>query len=627
MEVIMYLLPAPQKIVYRQQEFILKYNTRIILHSALSFHEVNYAKILQEQIEESLAFHLDISKTDQRESNTIFLRTSNELRTEEYQLLIVEDQITITGGDTNALLHGVQTLRQMIIQKGAALPCLEINDFPELKNRGFYHDVTRGRIPTLQTLKLLADKMSYYKLNQLQLYIEHSFLFKDFSEVWRDDTPLTAEEIMEFDRYCKGLNIELVPSVASFGHLHKILSTKTYEELCELEGSNDREFSFIERMQHHTVDVTNEKSFDMIKKMFMEFIPLFTSGQFNLCADETFDLGKGKSKSLADTLGTERIYVDFLKKLCSFLVAQGKRPMFWGDIIISNPEMIKELPKEVICLNWDYNTDVPDTNTKKLSGLGVSQYLCPGVHGWRHFINRNDFAYDNIKRMSNYAHQYNAEGLLNTDWGDLGHINHPEFSMPGMIYGAAFSWNSKFLGFDEINKQISKVEYQDSSESFVSIINKLASFDDSLWDQVIEYKEMSQCGTSEEELNNILKRLCSNHTLQSEDVLLEAIQELYQIVPFMQQYKRYVVKPYLVMAEGILLFHKIGAAIGQYRHQLKGPFVHEPLKLAVKLEYWFQDYKEIWRSQYKESELYRLQEIVNWYADILREVPVRSRFE
>ena len=77
----------------------------------------------------------------------------------------------------------------------------------QIPNRGFYHDVTRGRVPKLSFLKKMADRMAYYKMNQLQLYIEHTFLFRDFSEIWRDDTPLTAEEIMELDHYCLELSL------------------------------------------------------------------------------------------------------------------------------------------------------------------------------------------------------------------------------------------------------------------------------------------------------------------------------------------------------------------------------------------------------------------------------------
>ena len=83
---------------------------------------------------------------------------------------------------------------------------------------------------SLDSLKKLVDKMAFYKQNQFQLYIEHIYLFRDLTEVFRDDTPLTAEEILELDKYCYERGIELVPSLATFGHLCKLLKTKSYEK-------------------------------------------------------------------------------------------------------------------------------------------------------------------------------------------------------------------------------------------------------------------------------------------------------------------------------------------------------------------------------------------------------------
>ncbi|WP_455717358.1 hypothetical protein [Anaerosporobacter sp.] len=78
-----------------------------------------------------------------------------------------------------------------------------------------------------------------------------------------------------------------------------------------------------------------------------------------------------------------------------------------------------------------------------LRSFQEKQILCPGVIGWNQLVNANADAYENIKRICTYAYQYDAIGVLNTDWGDYGHVNHPEFSMIGMIYGAAFSWNKE----------------------------------------------------------------------------------------------------------------------------------------------------------------------------------------
>lgn len=606
----MYLIPQPQKMNVKGQNYILRYDTRIIVNNDLGMKEVNYAKILKDNILENIGFSLSITKSDQAEDG-IYLTISSDLNQAEYRLAIAEKSIVITGGSSEGLLYGVQTLRQVIENHGAVLPCLIIEDYPEIPNRGFYHDVTRGRIPTLATLKAMADKMSYYKLNQLQLYVEHSFLFRDFSEVWRDDTPLTAEEIIELDSYCQSLNIELVPSIASFGHLYKVLKTKTYSHLCELENSDKEEFSFVNRMLHHTVDVTNEESFAMIKRMLHEYLPLFSSKQFNICSDETFDLGKGKSKKLADEVGTNRIYVDFLKKLCEFIKSQGKSPMFWGDIIIEQPELIHELPKDVVCLNWNYDTEVTDSNVKKLYDTGVTQYICPGVHGWNHLINRLEYAYINISSMCNFAHQYKAAGVLNTDWGDYGHICHAEFSTTGMIYGAAFSWNSNLLPFEEMNKQISMLEYQDNTETFLTIIHEISSQDESLWGNIVEYKEGFEKSFTKE---------CIDHAVQANPEVEASILKLYAVIGNMDRSRRGVVKAYIIMAKGILLLHTLQATIGKYKYNINNTLAANPSKLAVDLEYWLKDYKELWRSIDKEAELYRIQNVIFWYADLLRDL-------
>lgn len=616
----MYIIPNPQSLSYTDGEFILKYDARIILNPLLNFSEYHYAELLQQNIGKHLGYAPAITKSGQLEDNCISLELSSGLKPQEYTIHIHKKQILLTGGSKSGLLYAVQTLSQIVSQCKAVIPCLEIRDYPQLENRGFYYDVTRGRIPTLETLKALADKLSYYKLNQLQLYIEHSFLLKDFSEVWRDDTPLTAQEILELDRYCKDLNIELVPSIASFGHLHKILSTKSYCELCELEDSSLAPFSFMSRMEHHTVDITNEESFLMIEKMLTEFILLFSSQLFNICADETFDLGKGKSKALAKQIGTDQMYLNFVNKICKIVKQHGKQPMFWGDIIAANPGAIKELPEDIICLNWDYCTNASDINVKKLKEAGATQYLCPGIYGWRRLMNHLRNAYDNVSLMCQYAHRYEAAGLLNTDWGDYGHINHPEFSTSGMIYGAAFSWNSKIPEFEEVNRQISVVEYLDRSGNLVSIFSKMGSQDYYLWLHAVQFKELTQRNAPQEELEKLFAEVNSASLPQSNQTMTEAIDELYHLLPKLDSQRQNVVKPYLIAAKGILIFNSIGMVLSRKYGAQKALEDFTPKSLAIALEYWFHDYKEIWRSSSKEGELYRIQEVITWYADYLREM-------
>lgn len=64
--------------------------------------------------------------------------------------------------------------------------------------------------------------------------------------------------------------------------------------------------------------------------MLAEYGALFSSDKFNICADETFDLGCEKSRGTAEQIGTEQMYVDYLKELCGFLDNRGKRVQFSG---------------------------------------------------------------------------------------------------------------------------------------------------------------------------------------------------------------------------------------------------------------------------------------------------------
>ena len=103
-------------------------------------------------------------------------------QTEAYKLAINENGILIEADAEAGAFWAIQTLRQ-IFANGDEVPYLEICDKPDFEHRGFYHDITRGKIPTVETIKQLIDQMAYYKLNSLQLYVEHVYEFEECKEL------------------------------------------------------------------------------------------------------------------------------------------------------------------------------------------------------------------------------------------------------------------------------------------------------------------------------------------------------------------------------------------------------------------------------------------------------------
>lgn len=607
----MYLIPKPQQCVWKEGIFVIEYDRKIVIDPSCGQEAFFYAKMLNQELETYAGFVLAVTRGKSKKTAVTLTVEKGNLEAESYRMTVNERGIVITGGTERGVLYGVQTLRQIIRQTGACIPCLDILDYPEMANRGLYYDVTRGRIPTMAYLKQLVDKMTFYKLNQLQLYIEHSFLFEDESEVWRDDTPLTAEEILELDTYCRERSIELVPSVSSFGHLYKALRTRTYRHLCELPDTAELPFGFADRMEHHTLDVSNEESLAFAKKRIEEYMSLFTSKHFNICADETFDLGKGKSRELAEEKGSRAIYLDFVKQLCEFVVEKGKIPMFWGDIICGFPEAVNELPEGTICLNWGYDKYQTDETTRLLAEAGAIQYSCPGVSGWDQLVNKLDAAYENIRRMCSYAAKYGSVGVLTTDWGDCGHVNHPDFGAAGMIYGAAFSWNLEIPSFEEINRQISRIEYLDSSEQMVSLAAEISKHWVFKWRDLVNLKEHRKVDFSSDQ---------SARTAKEKEALERLKRQLYELIPHLGTEKRALIKPYLVAIDGMELIQEAGVIFGEEipKEDQREELQRNAVGLAVRLEEWFYQYKQVWRSVSRESELYRIQEVIFWCADALR---------
>lgn len=628
----MYLLPQPDNLRLFEGKVGLRYNSCIVIGAKIPSDMVSdafsHAKLLQKELKEVTGFTFSIIRGKGKEETGNILLTceagelpKTEKSEEAYFLKICEGGVVISGNAAPGILYGVQTLRQIIRQSGMVLPCLEIVDAPKISRRGLSYDVTRGRVPVLEELKRQADICSFYKMNELQLYVEHSYLFRDFSEVWRNNTPLEAQEILELDDYCRKLHIDLVPSLASFGHLYEILRTKTYAHLCELEGSDAEEYSLIDRMAHHTVNVSEEESFAMVTSRIEEFMGLFSSRYFNVCADETFDLCRGRSKALGEEKGVKRVYLDFLKKLCSFVISKGKIPMFWGDVLLEKPELLKELPKEAVCLNWEYSPEVTEDNVKLLTDAGVKNlYLCPGVQSWNHFINKHSDAYRNIAGMCRNAHKYHVKGLLNTEWGDLGHIAHPEFSTVGQIYGAAFSWSDTIMEEETVNRAISVLQYGDESGEIAALFRDLADTECISWRNAVQYKENMLAAQGKWKADHVLTVDNPEEALrQNEELQNRLYKKLYQV----PESRKKDVCAYILMGEGLRLLTAAVKALCDFQahHSLSC----DGKTLAGQLENWLMEYKKLWRSTAKESELFRVVEIFSWYADRLRDYADRLR--
>ena len=137
-------------------------------------------------------------------ADTLTITLRDGLKPGAYKLKIQKKGILLEAESIAAAFHGVQTFLQIVGQSPKnKLPIVYIDDWPDFRDRGVYYDISRGRVPRLTRLMQQADLLSHYKINHLQLYIEHTFRFHAHPDIGRNASPLTAEDILELDLYCR----------------------------------------------------------------------------------------------------------------------------------------------------------------------------------------------------------------------------------------------------------------------------------------------------------------------------------------------------------------------------------------------------------------------------------------
>lgn len=296
------------------------------------------------------------------------------------------------------------------------------------EHRAYMLDISRDRVPTMKTLREIVDLLERCRYNQLQLYTEHTFAYREHSVVWEDADPMTAAEIRKLDAYCRMQGIELVANQNSFGHMERWLVHEEYNRLAKFpKGGAMTPWGTVKKFPT-TLDPSNPDSLKLVEGLFDELLPNFTSDLVNIGCDETFEISDPGE------------YIGFLLKVADVVRRRGKRPMFWGDMVLRHPERVSELPRDMIALDWGYEGNHPfEREAAAFKAAGLEFYVCPGTSSWRSLGGRVENMRENLEAAEKAGRVHGAKGYMVTDWGDEGHWQPLAASLPGIVMGGAFA--------------------------------------------------------------------------------------------------------------------------------------------------------------------------------------------
>lgn len=562
-----------------------------------------------------------ILRADRAAPHELTLRLESLPTPEHYRIEITRDAVVLSAGGAAGLFYAVQTFAQLLAQSSdGALPALRIDDWPDFPVRGFYHDVSRGKVPTRDTLLALIDRLAHYKINHLQLYIEHTFAFARHPDIWAGSDPLTAEDIRALDAHAAARHVELVPSLSTFGHFYTALVSPRKHQLNELPiDAAQLPFSWWDRMGHYTLDCRNPASLALVCELIRELRPLFRSSHFNLCCDETFDLGRGRNAALAARRGPGRLYLDFLKKLIACARALGCTPMFWGDIIGNHPELVRELPREIIALDWDYSADLHDTKSQLFRRARLPFYVCPGVTGWDRWLNDLDTATANITGFVRRGRRDGAAGVLNTDWGDRGHINCLGNSFHGMLLGAAASWNVRGTQPAAFDRAFGRLEMRDPSGRAVALMRASARLAVVPWRLLTLWIDPSPHRPPQwwDETTGVpveLLRINPRRALAAAKKLDQLAAQFARTVREEQPADPLARREWLLGCRGQALMNRFGAALVQLARAKKRPRPAAVLALANDVRLFEAELAAVWHARNRPSEYARVRSALLEFA-------------
>jgi hypothetical protein len=381
-------------------------------------------------------------------------------------MVVGPDAVYLCAETAVGRLWATQTFRHMLRLHGAILPQVRVNDAPAMRYRGVLLDVARRKVPHLSTLKSLVDTLSLLKINMLQLQVEHTFRFRRHPIIGRGCGPLTCDDLLELDAYCRLRGVELVPMLQSFGHMRNILMHDEYRHLAE------------HPQLQWSLCPTDPASLQFMDELYEEFLPCFSSTLVNIGCDETFDLGRpgSRSQALVAERGLTHVYLDYVLELYGLLTDKyGRRVMCWGDVLLHNPALLAEAPRDLLVLNWWYAPKERYDQVDPFVAAGLEQIVCPGTGSWNAIFPRLNTAWDNVEGFTRDGKAVGALGMLNTDWGDGGHFNLLGNSFYSYAHGAEAGWAAQPLARPAFEAVLGPALFGPGGEGIVSTITSLGN--------------------------------------------------------------------------------------------------------------------------------------------------------
>ncbi len=372
---------------------------------------------------------------------------------EGYVLVTERREVFVVAHTAAGIFYGAQTLQQLA-RPGGDGPILQgavICDWPAMRWRGVHDDLSRGPVPTLAFQERQIRTFAAYKLNVYSPYFENTMQYASNPLPALPDGSISAEDAKTLVRYARRYHVTIIPEQEAIGHLHKVLLWQKYAPLAEIPNGA-------------VLAPGQPGSLQMIVQDFDELAGIYPGPFLHIGADETFELGQGQTAEAVQQHGRGTVYINYLLRIHQALVPLHRRLLFWGDMAMNSPELVPELPHDMIAVAWEYDPE-PDGYARWIdpyTQAGIETWVSPGVSNWRRVWPNFDLSLRNIQGFVADGQQAGCPGMLNTVWDDDGEGLFLQ-DWYGVLFGAAAAWQPGTSSIPEFAHDFGPVFHGDES--------------------------------------------------------------------------------------------------------------------------------------------------------------------
>lgn len=389
----------------------------------------------------------------------------SQLGDQGYGLVIGADGVTVAARNMAGLRHGVITLAQIATDR-TVLPGMILLDWPSLTYRGVQQDVSRGQVPTPETLKRLASVLAEGKMNVLEFYLEHVYKYKAFPDIAPPEG-YTPSEAADMAAHAVRMGVEMHPLLQGLGHAFQILGKSQYQYL-RISPSDKMPWIM-------TFDIRKPEAVRMVTTMIDELCEALPGELFNVDITE-IDIDGLQTDGVTPEQATDLVF-GYVLELNEAVKKHGRRLMITQGPLDSQGHLsgmgpkLDLLPKEIIigsyyCAGGPYQPawekDFPRLREK---GFDFFAQAWIYSHLWlTPWVNRAaEFSDLEVSR----GLQHGAIGSITCDWGDAGHFHFVGEEWLPYLYHGVCAWTGARLDRDYFRKACARLLYGLPDESVI----------------------------------------------------------------------------------------------------------------------------------------------------------------